>query len=141
MICPHCQRELPENYSTAGCPFCGKDLSVENLKPSPELPTGNFNGRIFLCALLFPPLLTLISATAMGLIFSHPINESVSPLIALVSGAIGGVICGTMLGFQASEKLPARIIISILMSAIMVVICIMLCMFGCIFGGYEKRFG
>jgi hypothetical protein len=131
MNCPHCQKELPENYSANWCPLCGTNLNEAPIK---------FHWRLFLVALLCPALLTLLSAAAMRfLISSHSMNEGVSPWVGLIGGAIGGVICGVMLGFQASKNLPIRIILSILMSAIMIVVCVMLCFFGCSLGGYQFR--
>ena len=100
-----------------------------------------FHWKLFLCALLSPALLPLLSAAAMRfLILSRPTNEGVSPMIGLIGGAIGGVICGVMLGWN-SRTLPARIALSILMSAIMIIACIMLCFLGCGIGGYQMRFG
>jgi len=141
MNCPHCQKELSENYGAAWCPFCGKDLPTENSKPLQELPPVKFNWRMFLCALLSPALLTLLSAAAMRFILSKPMNEGVSPWVGFVGGTIGGIICGVMLGFQGGKNLPVRILLSILMSAVMIVVCIMLCLFGCGIGGYQMRFG
>jgi uncharacterized protein YacL len=106
-----------------------------------KLPSVKFRWQLFLCALLAPALLTLLSAATMRFfVMSHPTNEGVSPMIALVAGAIGGVICGVTLGLS-SRNLLARIAISILMSAIMIIVCIMLCFFGCGIGGYQMRFG
>jgi uncharacterized membrane protein len=141
MNCPHCQKELPENYGVAWCPFCEEDLQLENSKQLQELPAVKFNGRLFLCALLFPALATLLSAEAMRFLMSKPIGDGVSPCVGLIGGAIGGVICGVMLGFQGSKNLPARILVSILMSAVMIIVCIMLCLVGCGIGGYQMRFG
>jgi hypothetical protein len=141
MNCPHCQNELPENYCAAWCPFCREDLSSK-AEPPQKSPLVKFNWRLFLCALLSPALLTLLSAVAMRfLILSQPTGEGVSPMLALVGGTIGGVICGVMLGFQSGGNLPIRIMLSILMSVIMIVVCIMLCFFGCGIGGYQMRFG
>jgi hypothetical protein len=140
MNCPHCQKELPPDYSAACCPFCGKNLLPE-AEPFQKLPPAKFRWKLFLCALLSPALLTLFSAAAMRfLILSQPTNEGVSPMIALVAGAIGGVVCGVTLGLN-SRNLPARIALSILMSAIMIIVCIMLCFFGCGIGGYQMRIG
>jgi hypothetical protein len=138
MTCPHCQKELPENYSALWCPFCGQNLSLD--QPPKESPPIKFNRWLFLCALLFPPVLTLISAMAMrSLMVRQLMGEGVSPLVGLVGGGIGGIICGVMLGLQSSRNPLIRVMLSILMSAIMVVVCIMLCFFGCTVGGYQFR--
>jgi hypothetical protein len=140
MNCPHCQQELPENYGAAWCPFCGKNWLPE-AKPFQKLPPVKFRWRLFLCVLLSPALLTLLSAATMRFVISsHPTGEGVSPTIALAGGTIGGVICGVMLGWN-SRTLSARIALSVLMSAIMIIVCIMLCCFGCGIGGYQMRIG
>lgn len=136
MNCPHCHQDLPENYGAVYCTFCGKDLPAP-IFPNQESPSVKFKWRLFLCAMLFPALLTLLSSAAMRfLIFSQPVNEGVSPWVGLIGGIIGGVICGLLLAFQ-SRNLWNRIILSIFMSAIMIVICIVLCFFGCNIGGYQ----
>ncbi len=35
ITCPHCQKELPVNYSAAYCPFCGEMLPDEKIPASP----------------------------------------------------------------------------------------------------------
>jgi len=141
--CPHCQKDLPENYSANWCPFCGKNLSTPPDDSAKTQTPRKFrwHWKLFLCAMLSPALLTLLSAATMRfLVLSHPTSEGVSPTIALLGGAIGGVVCGVTLGLTARNLLN-RIAISILMSAIMIVVCIMLCFFGCGIGGYQMRFG
>jgi hypothetical protein len=136
MNCPHCNQNLPKGYDPPWCPYCGKNLDKPVL-PEQELPPIKFKWQWFLCSLLAPPLLTLLSATAMRfLISTDSTNENVTPFVALISGAIGGILCGIMLGLQ-SRSLPARIFLSILMSAIMIPVCIVLCFFGCSIGGYQ----
>ena len=140
--CPHCQKELPENYGALDCPFCGKDLPSGRPEAFHELPQVRFNSLLFLAALLLPPLLTLLSATLMRFVFlTKPMSEGISPWVALVGGCIGGVICGALLGTRIGRNLPARIVLSIVFSAMMIVVCIMLCLFGCGIGGYQMRFG
>lgn len=139
MNCPHCLENLPPDYSSPWCPYCGKNLGAP-IPLKQELPPVKFRWRLFLCALLLPVFLTLISAATMRfLILSRPANEGVSPMIALIAGAIGGVICGVMMGFQTGGNLLLRVVLSILMSAIMIAVCITLCFFGCNFGGYQFR--
>jgi len=142
MNCQHCQKELPENYGAVYCPFCGKDLALDNPGALHELPPVRFNGLLFLSALLLPPLLTLLSAALMRFVFlTKPTNEGISPCVALVGGCIGGVICGVLLGMKAGRNLPAKISLSILFSAIMMIVCVALCFFGCGIGGYQMRIG
>jgi hypothetical protein len=128
MTCPHCQNELPDNDKGKKCPICGAS------KP-------RFRWLIFLCALLLPPLLTFISADTSRLTLSNPVNENVSPAIALFGGAIGGIICGFLLAFRATKDIPLRIVLSIVLSALMIVICVALCLCGCSVSNYQFRIG
>lgn len=138
MNCPHCQKELPANYSANWCSFCGKDLP-EPASSEQELPPVKFKWKLFLCVLLAPPLLTLLSAAAMHfLILPDSTNESLTPFVGLIGGGIGGIICGVLIGLQ-SRNLAARVFLSIFMAAIMIPVCVTLCIFGCTFGGYDFR--
>lgn len=131
MNCPHCQKELPENQTSLLCPFCGQGLASQIDFLDKSTPV-KFQWPIFLCALLMPPVLTLLSAA----LHQSP-NDNVSPMLGMVAGIIGGIICGVMLGFKSSRNIFVRISLSIVMSAIMVVVCIVLCCFGCTAGGYK----
>jgi hypothetical protein len=132
MNCPHCQKELPENYSAMWCPFCGLDLSP--VKPLQEASPFKIYWPFFFVALLLPPFLTLVSALCF-----RSSNEGVSPMVGMIGGAIGGIICGAMIGCQGSTKLPIRIVLGVVMSAVMIFVCILLCFFGCTAGGYQFR--
>jgi hypothetical protein len=124
MTCPRCQKELPNDQKGNRCPFCGSSRIL-------------FHWFIFLCALLLPPILTLLSAATVRHTVSQPVNENISPPIALISGAIGGIVCGFLLAFRATKDIPLRIVLSIVLSALMIVVCVMLCLFGCSVGGYQ----
>jgi hypothetical protein len=91
MICPHCQNESPEDHKGKKCPICGASK-------------GRFRWPLFLCGLLLPPILTLVSAGIFRHTLSNPVNENITPPIALISGAIGGIVCGSLLAFRASER-------------------------------------
>ena len=105
-------------------------------------PNGHrFKWLAFLCALLLPPLLTLLSAAIMRLTLSSPRNEGLSPLIAVIGGAIGGIICGILLTFRATKNIRHRVVLSVVLSAVMIVVCVSLCFFGCNIGGYQFRIG
>jgi len=130
MNCPHCQKELPKEYSAMWCPFCGQDLSPQ--KPPQDAPPFKINWWVFFVALLLPPFLTLLTAMS-----NLSPNQSVSPFIALIGGLVGGIVCGVMLGYQGSRNLFVRIILSLVMSVVMVAVCIVLCFFGCTVGGYQ----
>jgi predicted permease len=124
MTCPRCQKELQEGQKGKRCPHCGWFAS-------------RFKWLAFLCALLLPPLLTLLSATIMRLAMSNPRDEGLSPFVAVIGGAIGGIICGILLAFRATKNIRHRVVLSALLSAVMIVVCLALCLFGCTAGGYQ----
>lgn len=128
MTCPKCQKELPQVQTGNRCPFC------EALK-------ARFHWLVFLCALLLPPLLTLLSAATMRLTLSKPVDENVSPVITFIGGGIGGIVCGLLLAFRATKFIPARVFLAILLSALMIAVCVTLCLFGCSIGGYQFTIG
>jgi hypothetical protein len=140
MNCPHCQKELPDNYRARWCTFCGKDLPALGtyLVEQPQsggLPPVKINWLIFFCALLAPPLLTMLTASTVG-----GRNESVSPAIALFGGGAGGIICGVLLGLRLGKTVQARFVLGILLTFGMIIVCVMLCLAGCTIGGYQMRF-
>jgi hypothetical protein len=128
MTCPHCKKEWPEDHQDARCPFCGASRA-------------RFHWLVFLCALLLPPLLTLVSADTMRLTLSKHVDENVSPTIAIIGGAIGGIICGLLLAFRATKFIPLRVFLSIVLSGLMVAVCMTLCLCGCSVGGYQFTIG
>lgn len=137
MNCPHCQTELPENFATAWCPSCGKNLPARaNDDIKPTLPPVKINWLIFFAVLLAPALLTTLTASSI-----QTLNESVSPTIALLGGSAAGIVCGVLLGLRLGKTALARTGLGILFSVVMVIVCVMLCLFGCNLGGYHMRFG
>jgi hypothetical protein len=139
MKCPHCRSELSEGWGVEDCPCCGKCLRSEPV-PTGIVPARKIKWRLFLAGMLLPPILTLLSAVAMHRIFlQKPLNEGVSPIVAVVASGAGGILCGVLLGIRAGSSIGARVGISIVMSAVMVVVCIVLSFFGCGIGGYDFR--
>jgi hypothetical protein len=139
MNCPHCQKELPQDYGAVDCPFCGRN-------PSPEIIHGashaakplapiKFHAVAFFLTLLAPPILTMLTAWLV-----HQQNESYSVAIGFFGGGAAGIACGIMLGLRLGKTLPTRIVLSLLLMAVMAVVCILLCFVGCNFGGYQMRF-
>jgi len=139
MNCPHCQKELPENYGARWCPFCGKDLPASatyavEAPPSASLKPVKINWLIFISALLIPPMLTMLSALLTG-----SRNDPVSPVVGLCGGVAAGIYCGVVLGLRFGETSLGRIVCGVLLSMPMVIVCVMLCFFGCTIGGYQIR--
>ena len=138
MICPHCQKILPENYPAEFCPFCEKDLLPAGLPDakveSAYLSPVKFPAAIFFLILLGPPVLTAVTAWLV-----HVPNESYSTTIGFFGGGAAGIACGILIGLRLGRTFSARFGLSLLFSIIMVVVCITLCCFGCNLGGYQLR--
>lgn len=138
MNCPHCQKNVPGDYSAVYCPFCGLDLPSDKaygaeLKPKDLAPV-KFHVSVFFMLLLVPPILTMISARLI-----HVQNEPYSTAIGFFGGGAAGIICGILLGLRLGRTLPVRVVLSMFFAAIMTVVCIMLCFFGCSIGGYQFK--
>jgi hypothetical protein len=127
---------LPELYSGAYCPFCGKGLplTLEPQTNSARLKPVKINWRIFLLFLLVPPILTMITARIV-----HVPNESYSVVVGIVGGIAGGIACGIMLGLRIGRTPPTRVFLCILFIGIMTIASISLCCFGCSLGEYNLQ--
>ena len=86
MNCPHCHKEWPEGYGTGLCPFCGKEIHLQQT-PLPNQP--RMNWLVFYIVLFAPAAFNLVglSTKAFALVIA---STSVGSLLA-------GVICGLML--------------------------------------------
>jgi hypothetical protein len=144
IICPQCQKELPDNYEGRNCPHCGAALPatiappavIQPSLPEPEAAAFKMNWWIFFAVFLAPPLLTSIAAF-LGRLNS---NEEVSPMIAVFGGAASGIACGVMLALRLGRTSTARVLLSLLFSAMLAVVCITLSCFGCLAVGYRLNF-
>lgn len=137
MICPKCQKELPENFEGKWCPFCegwffGKN--APGLQPSRPARQFQLNGQLFLLALLLPSALTQLAALIFGALKGPQFEGSVSAVVGSLGGIAGGLICGVMAAVSLAQTLPGRILLSILFSVVMIVVCLALCCFGCAVG-------
>ena len=88
MNCPHCQKDLPENYGAAWCPFCGKDLSV----PETNLPA--FESRW----VSWPKFFIILFAPAIGCFLALAIDiGGLAVLLGLFGSLVSGLICARMI--------------------------------------------
>jgi uncharacterized membrane protein len=122
MICPRCQKEMPDDQKGKRCPFCGS-------------PATRVNWWLFLGALLLPPVLTLLSAVMMRLILSDPMAGGVSLIVGLVGSVVVGIFCSVTLVRGLTGNKGSRVAGLILFAPIMILVCLTLCLFGCAFGG------
>lgn len=79
----------------------------------------------------------MLSACLVKQIKGNASDEGVSPMVALLSAAIGAIACGIMVGLRRGASVPARIGISVLCSALLFVVCLILAFIGCNVGGYH----
>ncbi|MEO6184121.1 MAG: hypothetical protein ABIP71_13670 [Verrucomicrobiota bacterium] len=138
MNCPHCQKELPENYSAAYCPVCGKGLppqvSPTLTSETPSTTKQKISWPLFFIVWLAPVLLTSLTVLA----FSNK-NEG-AVYVGLFGGGISGIICGVMLGRRLGKTRELRIVLGVVFALIMVVVCVAMNSFGCLVSGYNLNF-
>ena len=135
MNCPHCLKELPENYHAGWCPFCGKDLPASEIDSAkPPLRPVKIYWPVFFAVLLAPALVTMFSA-----MLDHAPNQSVSPVIGLFGGAAAGIACGIILGLRLGSTALERVVVTLLLCLIMAVVDITLSCLGCAVGGYNWK--
>jgi hypothetical protein len=134
MNCPHCQKELPENYGAVYCPFCGQNLPAHSAAPlpaNPPLPPVPVNWWIFFAILLAPAILALIGSLLKvdGLSVGSP----------LIGGAIAGIVCGILLARRVGRTTPTRIGLGFLFVALMGFLSFALGFTGCMVGGFKMN--
>ena len=140
MNCPHCNQPVPENHPASYCSSCGWGLAPDTAKLPNALPPVKIKWLWFWMALMAPPFLTLLSALVVKQTMpAHASNESISPLVALVSAALGGTACGIILGLRQGRTISSRIVISLVWAAVLFIVCLIVCCVGCGFGGYQMR--
>ena len=129
MKCPHCQKELPENYGAAWCPFCGQNFSAH---ANSSLPPARLNWWVFFAILLAPGLLALLGALLKV--------EALSVASPLFGGPIAGIICGILLARRIGRTLQARIGLGFLFVALLGFLSFALGFTGCMAGGFQMNF-
>jgi predicted RNA-binding Zn-ribbon protein involved in translation (DUF1610 family) len=132
--CPHCQKELPENYGAAWCPSCGKDLIAHSDSEKIRHGGGEIRWCVFFILFFAPILLTILAVLLSAK------NGSAPPAIAFLGGGVSGIICGAMLGHRIGRTIGARIGLGILFAIMLVVADITMDCFGCLASGYQVNF-
>lgn len=84
MNCPHCQQLVPMDHPAASCPFCGKELSLENPPMAPLAQPLRANWPLFFAVLFAPPVCCFI-ALSLDVGF-----------LAVLFGALGSLISGVV---------------------------------------------
>ena len=120
MNCPHCQKELPENFTGDNCPACGQVVNREVAAPARR----KFHALLFFAALLAASL-------------TDKSNDGLPVAIGLFGGGAAGILCGIWLGIFLGTKPVSRFILSFVFVAVFVPVCVFLCFLGCSAGGFQ----
>jgi hypothetical protein len=141
-VCPHCQKEIPDNFNGRYCPHCGA-ARPETIAPKTSTPTipvveltlkpFKINWWIFFAIFLAPPLLTLLAA----LLTREHAGGDTPPFVAVVGGVSSGIVCGVMLALRVGKTTETRVLLGILFCVVLAVVCVTLSCFGCLAGGYQ----
>lgn len=132
MNCPHCQKELPDNYRARWCTFCGKDLPalgtyLVEQPTSANLPPVKTNWLFFFTVLLAPAIFTF-SGVAL--------NSSAIVLIATLGGSlVAGKMCSKLL----NDKWGLSVAANWLLAGVLAVLSFFLCFGGCVAGSVMGR--
>jgi hypothetical protein len=119
MICPHCQKEMPENYGAAYCPYCGRDLL-----PIQNSTAGLLKAKwlVFFAVLLAPAVLSLIGIA---------LNIGSLMVFATFGGSlIAGKICSAILDEEHGYSTAARWLVAAGLAAVSFFLCFGGCMAG-----------
>jgi hypothetical protein len=136
MNCPHCQKELPQNYSTAFCPFCGETIGAkaDALASSEISPRKRFFwGWLFL--VLAAPAIVDFLLVAIFSNFDQAANLMV--LVALGGSPVAGLVGAILLvrwqtnGDDSKSTDATKVI---LFAVLFSVISFALCFAGCAAG-------
>jgi hypothetical protein len=88
MNCPHCQKELPENYGANWCSFCGKDLATDKIFPKDKSGIQRLPTKGFFISLLAP---AIVSFTALLL---HV--EFIAAFAGIFGILVSGFVCAIL---------------------------------------------
>jgi hypothetical protein len=123
MVCPHCQKELPEKYAASWCPFCGKNLPPD-LLPAPGTPV---TWWLFWCILLAPAVFAAIGSLT-GL-------DDLAVASPLIGGGIAGIICGVMLLRSLAYSVETKVMLGFVMVPLFAFLSFALGFGGCMLAG------
>ena len=120
MNCPHCQKETPAKYSSAWCPFCGRDFSPDRA-PSPD--TSRINWPVFFAILFAPAIITLLGVLVNAF--------AIVPPATFGGSFLAGIACGGMVANQLARGMEPNRFLVIVLSTIFIAVSFILCFAGC----------
>jgi hypothetical protein len=129
MNCPHCQKDFPENYDAAWCPFCGKDLSMPEKEQKVQPTAYKINWLLFWLVLLAPAAISFLAAMAK--------MDNIAILCPIVGGGIAGIFCATMLARRIGRTTESKILLGLLFSILLPLFSFGLGFAGCSLGGFQ----
>ena len=125
MNCPHCQQEIPANYSVEWCPWCGKDLVVQESESSkPPVWPVRTNWFVFFAVFLAPPVLTMIAVT-VG-------NGELILVTALYGSPMAGLVCGLLVARRLFPTTGLRVLFTLAFTAAFGFVIFWLSFAGCV---------
>ena len=117
MICPHCQKTLPENYSAMWCLFCARDFVDQPL----EVP--KMNWQMFWLVLFTPALISLLAGFFEA--------GEIVVLSTFVGSVVAGISCGKKLAERRANGMEPSKLFVFVFSTGLVVLSFVLCFAGC----------
>jgi hypothetical protein len=134
MNCPHCQKELPINYSDAYCPFCGEGIAAKSgeVASSQNTPRKRFFWGWLFLILAIPAIVDFLLLT----IFSN-FDEAVNLMAMATFGGspVAGIVSAILLvRWQGDGSQSPGVLKGILFSILFSVISFGLCFAGCAAG-------
>jgi hypothetical protein len=131
MNCPHCQKELPENYSSTDCPYCGENMTGNaEAGSSQNTPTRRFPWFWFFLVLAAPAILNFVLAS-----FAANSIEVANVILGLTfAGSPAAGIAGAILfGRWKRDSSNSRINV-VALAVLLSVLSFGLCFVGCAAG-------
>ena len=132
MKCPHCQKELPENYGAGWCPFCGCDLAASETGLTVRPATYKINWLLFWIVLLAPAAVAFLASLANF--------EGIAVFSPIFGGLIAGNVCATVLARRMGRTRGSKILLGMLFSVLLSALSFGLGFAGCSLGGFQMNF-
>jgi len=130
MICRHCHKDLPWNFTAKSCPECGAEVFPESPQPAVKSYSSWLVFFIVLCA---PAAVTFVGGmiNSGGVIFSATFPGSL----------IAGLICGWILAEKrpGPEGASAEVMVVFSLAIPMILVSFVLCFAGCMVPLYLKN--
>jgi hypothetical protein len=135
MNCPHCQKELPDNYGAVYCPFCGRDLIPDETSSlfQPTFEPKCIHWPKFFIVLLTPAICCFLAlAVDIG---------GLAVLFGLIGGVVSGLVCARMIMAAFNPIGLKRSIVYFGLAMLLCGLSFFLCFVGCVSASTVSRHG